>query len=172
MPIEHPLEVDAFVNLGGQAHDLQIITEPLAGRKHSGQQQGSVNRRHFTLPTSFAALRVHPMIKPTVFLQSLVTKKTQCIARAFTGLFGSDPFSLGRNTKSGQTKPCSRDTRNVAMSFVQWRTIPPCAVGHQAGVGIGLLPKILKGTSLEIFKKSFIALLNARSLDRLPRMIL
>src|SRR6185436_7013086 len=108
------------------------------------------------------------MIEPAVCMESLVPKKAQCIAHTFMGLFGVDPFSLGSNAKSGQTKTCSRYTRHVAMILVQWRTIHARPIGHQASLRIGLLQKVLKGTPLQLFKKSFIDLVKTGSPHRVP----
>jgi hypothetical protein len=42
------------------------------------------------------------------------------------------------------------------MTLSERRTIHSRAVGYQSGLWIGLLPKVLKGTSLQILNEEFV----------------
>ena len=93
------------------------------------------------------------MIEPAVLLESLMAEKAKCSTHALARLVGGDPLPFRSNTKRSQTKTSSRDTRYVAVLLVQRRIVCSRAIGYETGVGIGLVPKVLKGSTLEVFEK-------------------
>lgn len=96
------------------------------------------------------------MIKPTVFLKSAFRKKPQSITSAFTRLGLSDPAVLCSDAKRCQAKAGRRYAGNVAMIVIQRGAIHSGAVGYQTRLRIGLLPKIIEGTVLEVIEKELV----------------
>lgn len=156
MTVEHPPEISALVDCGCQAHDFLIMGELLTRRQHARQKQRRVYGRHFTLPTSGAALGIQPMVKPAMILLSTISKEPERGPHPLFGLIVGNPFPFGSYAKRRQAKSGRGNARHLAMVLVQWRVVGPCAVGNETSPGIRLLPKVLKLAALHVFKKYFV----------------
>jgi hypothetical protein len=154
--VEHPFEINSLVDSVGEINDFGIGAKILTRCQYPCQQEGGIDGGYFAIPSSLSGFRVQPMIEPSALLKSFLRKKAKCVTRSFHSLLRSYPLSLGGNAKSGQTKTCGRDTRNIAMTLSERRTIHSRAVGYQACLRIRLLPKVLKGTSLEVFNEDLV----------------
>ena len=83
MTVEHPAKVDAAVDPAGEANDFLIVAETLAYSENAREQNGSVDRGDFAIPTSLAGLRIKPVIEPAVLLVSTCVEEAKCVSCAF-----------------------------------------------------------------------------------------
>ena len=92
-----------------------------------------------------------------MLLQGVVSEEAQRCARPRASRLRLNPMAFSGNTKRCQTKAGRRNAGNAAMFLIRWRAISARTIEHQTCARITLLPKILKGTTLEVFEEYFVA---------------
>src|SRR6185312_2262959 len=118
--VEHPLPVDAPVELSGKRADLAlflcIACEIFCSRQHPREEERRVDRRQFRLPGAASSLHVQEMvIEPLVTRRVSVgtlraaRKEAQTCERALDGVVALAVTALHTHGIRGKGEACPRD---------------------------------------------------------------
>src|SRR5437868_5824711 len=103
---KHPREINALVNLRGEAHDLSVVSKTLARGQHAREQQRRVNRRDFALPTPRARLLIDPVIEPAVRLERALGEEVERRTHTLACFGALQPTALRGDAQGRQPEAC------------------------------------------------------------------
>src|ERR1051325_7759646 len=104
MAREHPGEIDALVDKLCEANDLPLRVKILAGGQDSAEQERCIDGRNLALPSTFARLLIHQVIKPAVFLMGPRGEKAQGRADTLARVLRIYPAALGGDAKGREAE--------------------------------------------------------------------
>ena len=141
VPVEHPGEVDPFVDGGCVAHDGAIRRQCLSCRQHTREQQGGVDGRQFAPPFPGAGARVDEVVEPAALVRHAVGKEAQRRAHARDGIFAWRPPALGGDTQCSQAEPRRGDAGDVLLARLMRRAVGARAVADLPGGIVSVFPE-------------------------------
>src|SRR5258708_9831043 len=130
--IQHPLEVNAVIDLLGQLWDLGVVGKKLRCRQYASQKIGGVNGRYLAIPFAIAIGNIHPMIEPSMFLERSGGKKPQRDSNALGCLFPRNPSMFSADADGGHSEAGSRETGDIATRSLNSTSVRASAVVHHS----------------------------------------
>ena len=147
-----PVPIDAIENFVGQLADFGML-EILAAGEDATKQNGSVHRRNFGLPQSFARADIGPVIIKAALLGHFFPEKTQSCESAIAGLGIRNISAFFADAKGGESESGCGDTAQDAGIGAANVT----SVLDDACLGIALFPEELKNGVFQLLEKRVIA---------------
>jgi len=154
--VEHPKEIHAVVDLPREFCNGGVIRKVLRRGQDAGEDEGCVNRRHFTVPFALACGDIHPVKEPAVLLGGFESEELQGGANTGLGEGARDPTVFGADANGGESEASGGEAGDVTARAFGAATVGASAVENQAGGGVAFVPEIQDAAAFQVFEQKAI----------------
>ena len=153
MAVQHPVEVDAFVQRTCGPHDPFVVLEGLADGQHTGHEECGIDRRHFAAPLAATGPPVDEVIEPAVMMRQVSAANSRSRGRAPPPR-ARQPASRSATDKRRQSEARCCHARDVLLRME--RPVGSGAVQHLARAWVAVVPEVLERATLEVLEPGMI----------------
>jgi hypothetical protein len=150
--IEHPLEIDAFIDARGEGANFGVGVEILAGGEDAAEQEGGIDAGEFAFPGALSGSGVEEVEEPAVVILDGGIEGAERGADAGGGIAGGDPFAFGGDAEAGEGEAGGGDAGDVGGARFAG-AVGAGAVDGESGGGVGMFPEEAEAAAAEVVQE-------------------